>query len=197
MQATSPLSARSLRILAALVREHIETGEPVGSQAVVRSGGLNISSATVRNELARLEELGYLHQPHTSAGRVPSDLGYRAYVDLLLQSRPSRWRVQALEADLRERAGTAALMEDLLSHVSHVVSQASHHVGFAMGPQHRRAVFHRIDFVPLAGTAVLAVVVARGGEVSRPFDDVLTEVAGLAAQGVGEVTLLGQNVNAY
>ncbi|MFB3854312.1 MAG: heat-inducible transcriptional repressor HrcA [Vicinamibacterales bacterium] len=177
MPVTSHLSVRSLRILAALVREHIETGEPVGSQAIVRSAGLDISSATVRYELARLEELGYLHQPHTSAGRVPSDLGYRAYVDLLIQNRPSRRRVQALEADLRERAGTAALMDDLLSHVSHVVSQASHHVGFAMGPQHQRAVFHRIDFVPLAGTAVLAVIVIRGGEVSRRVVDVGRQIA--------------------
>lgn len=171
MEATSPLSARSLRILAALVREHIETGEPVGSRAIVRSGGFDISPATVRNELARLEERGYVLQPHTSAGRVPSDLGYRAYVDMLLQSRPAtRRRAPALEADLRERAGAVALLDDVLSYVSHVVSRASHHVGFAIAPQHARATFQHIDFVPLAGTAVLAVVVSRGGVSRRVVD---------------------------
>ncbi len=172
MEAFSPLSARARRILAALVREHIETGEPVGSHAIVRSGGLDISPATVRNELARLEERGYLLQPHTSAGRIPSDLGYRAYVDMLLQSRPStRRRAPALEADLRERAGGAALLDDVLSHVCHVVSRASRYVGFAIAPHHARATFQHIDFVPLAGTAVLAVVVLRGGEVSRKVVD--------------------------
>jgi len=172
MDAMPPLAARSLRILAALVREYIETGEPVGSNALVRAGGFEVSAATVRNELARLEALGYVHQPHTSAGRVPSDLGYRAYVDLLLQSRPTRRRTApALEADLRERAGGAALMDDVLSYVSHVVSQASRHVGFALGPLRQGAAFHQIEFVPLAGSAVLAVIVARGGQVCQRVVD--------------------------
>ena len=79
------LSERTRRVLATLVREHIETGEPVASQTLVRRGGFGLSSATIRNVLAQLEELGYLRQPHTSAGRVPTDLGYRSYVDLLLK----------------------------------------------------------------------------------------------------------------
>ncbi|MCK7491521.1 MAG: hypothetical protein MZW92_07325 [Comamonadaceae bacterium] len=80
------LSDRTRRVLATLVREHIETGEPVASQALVRRGGFGLSSATIRNILVQLEELGYLRQPHTSAGRVPTDLGYRSYVDQLLQA---------------------------------------------------------------------------------------------------------------
>ena len=79
------LSDRTMRVLATLVREHIETGEPVASQALARRGGFGLSSATIRNILVQLEELGYLRQPHTSAGRVPTDLGYRAYVDQLLK----------------------------------------------------------------------------------------------------------------
>ena len=81
------LSDRPRRVLATLVREYIETGEPVSSQRLARKSGLGVSSATVRNVLAQLEDLGYVHQPHTSAGRVPTDRGYRVFVDLLLESR--------------------------------------------------------------------------------------------------------------
>ena len=88
---SSELSDRSRRLLATLVREYIETGEPVASQVLAPRSGLGVSSATVRNVLAQLEERGYVHQPHTSAGRVPTDRGYRVFVDLLLESRtPSR-----------------------------------------------------------------------------------------------------------
>src|SRR5919112_3228183 len=81
------LSDRSRRLLATLVREYIETGEPVASQVLARESGLGLSSATVRNVLAQLEEAGYVHQPHTSSGRVPTDRAFRVFVDLLLESR--------------------------------------------------------------------------------------------------------------
>src|SRR5436853_109243 len=83
MARTSELSERKAAILRALVRHYIRTGEPVGSEALAHMPGLDVSSATIRNELASLEELGYLTQPHTSAGRAPTDLAYRFYVDLL------------------------------------------------------------------------------------------------------------------
>src|ERR671910_3089089 len=85
------LSDRSHRLLVALVREYIDSGEPVPSQVLARRSGLGVSSATIRNVLAQLEELGYVHQPHTSAGPVPTDRGYRVFVDLLLEGRrPAR-----------------------------------------------------------------------------------------------------------
>src|ERR671928_1981925 len=77
---------RSKRVLAALVREFIASGEPVASSLLVTAAGLGVSSATVRSVLARLEEEGYVQQPHTSAGRIPTDRGYRFYVDLLLEA---------------------------------------------------------------------------------------------------------------
>src|SRR3990167_8713229 len=104
------LSDRSTRLLAALVREYIESGEPVPSQVLARKSGLGVSSATVRNVLAQLEDLGYVHQPHTSAGRVPTDRGYRAFVDLLLESRrPTRASV-VVEHRLREQAERSPLV---------------------------------------------------------------------------------------
>src|ERR1700752_2628753 len=89
---------RSRRVLAALVREYIASGEPVASSLLVAAAGLGVSSATVRSLLARLEDEGYVQQPHTSAGRIPTDRGYRFYVDLLLESKRTCRTATAVEA---------------------------------------------------------------------------------------------------
>ena len=81
------LDERKVKILDAIIRNYLETGEPVGSRTISKYTDLNLSSATIRNEMADLEELGYIVQPHTSAGRIPSDKGYRFYVDHLMQER--------------------------------------------------------------------------------------------------------------
>jgi len=163
-------SERSSRILAALVREYIALGEPVPSSLLVSASGLTVSSATVRNILARLEDEGFIQQPHTSAGRIPTDRGYRFYVDLLLESRRSGRTAHAVEARLRRKT-TAPLVDSVLSEASHVVSQASKHVGFAIRPAHEAAVFDRVEFIPLAAARVLVVIVARGGHVIQKVID--------------------------
>jgi heat-inducible transcriptional repressor len=169
--ATSRLSERSRRILAALVAEYVETGEPVASATLVKRGGFGLSSATVRNVLASLEEMGHVYQPHTSAGRVPTDLGYRCYVDMLLETRRPG-RSTGVEAQLLAQTRTPTLMGDALTTISHVLSEASHHVGFAVPPQSDEIAFQRIDFMPLAETKVLVVVVMRGGQVSNKVVDI-------------------------
>src|ERR1041385_5870060 len=93
---------RSKRALAALIREYIASGEPVASSLLVSAAGLGVSSATVRSILARLEEEGFVQQPHTSAGRIPTDRGYRFYVDLLLDTKRTSRMAQAVEAMLRK-----------------------------------------------------------------------------------------------
>src|SRR4029077_9242753 len=109
---SSNLSPRAARILAALVGEYIHTAEPVGSARLAKSAGLSVSSGTGRNTLAELEELAYLQQPHTSAGRIPTDRGYCFYVDQLLETpRPLRSGV-AVEAELRRDAGSPGLGEE-------------------------------------------------------------------------------------
>ena len=166
------LSDRTRRILATLVRSYIETGEPVASATLAHKAGLNLSSATVRNVLAQLEEMGYVWQPHTSAGRVPSDAGYRCYVDMLLDGRRSTKDLSAVEARLRQEAGDAPLMDDLLSSTSHVLSEASKGVGFAIAPPNAQALFQRIEFVPLSGSRILVVMVASGNQVSQKTVDI-------------------------
>ena len=111
------------------------------------------SSATVRSILARLEEEGYVQQPHTSAGRIPTDRGYRFYVDLLLDTKRPNRSATAVEARLR-RESPNGLLDSLLPQVSHMLSQASRSVGFAVRPAHEAAVFDRVEFVPLSALRV-------------------------------------------
>ena len=158
-------------MLAALVREYIASGEPVASSLLVTAAGLGVSSATVRSILARLEEEGFVQQPHTSAGRIPTDRGYRFYVDLLLESKRSPRTASAVEARLR-RDSSGPLLDSVLSHVSHVLSQASRQVGFALRPAHEAAVFDRVEFIPLSAARVLVVIVARGGHVIQKVIDI-------------------------
>jgi len=166
---------RSRRILAALVREYIATGEPVASAFLAEAAGLGVSSATIRSALARLEDEGFVQQPHTSAGRVPTDRGYRVYVDHLLESKRSRRTADVVEARLR-RDGEP-LVSSVLSRASHVVSQASRHVGFALRPAQESAVFDRVEFVPISGTRILVVIIARGGHVIQKAIDIQEELA--------------------
>ena len=155
---------RQRRILARLVTEYIEQGEPVSSAWLAEHTDLGLSSASVRNILARLEEQGLVHQPHTSAGRVPTDSGYRLYVDGLLGSRKKGGRVQAeVEARLR-RAGTVG---DLLENASQELSRASQHIGFALDPASPSVRLRHVDFVRLDDTRVLVIVVSTGGQITH------------------------------
>jgi heat-inducible transcriptional repressor len=156
------LPERDRRILGVLVGAYIDGGEPVSSLWLA-SRGFGVSSATLRNVLARLEELGYVRQPHTSAGRVPTDLGYRAYVDQLLSERRASRPGPRVEARLRQ----AGSVDDLLSHVSHEVSRASHHVGFAIAPASDNAHLEHLEFVPLDAERILVVLVSDDGQISH------------------------------
>jgi heat-inducible transcriptional repressor len=154
------LPERDRRILAALVLAYIDEGEPVSSLWLA-SRGFGVSSATLRNVMARLEEQGYVTQPHTSAGRVPTDLGYRAYVDQLLSERRSSRPAPQLEAILRG----AVTVQDLMSHVSQEVSRASHQVGFAIAPAAETTTLEHLNFVPMDLHRVLVVLVSTGGHI--------------------------------
>jgi heat-inducible transcriptional repressor len=171
MNLSADLNSRAGRVLAALVREYIDSGEPVASSLLVAAAGLGVSSATVRHILAQLEDEGYVHQPHTSAGRIPTDRGYRFYVDQLLESRRPRSAASLVEARLR-RDSPDGLLDSVLPHVSHVLSQASRTVGFASRSAHAIAVFDRVEFVPLSNTRILVIIVASGGHVIQKVIDV-------------------------
>jgi heat-inducible transcriptional repressor len=158
-----PLDARRQDILATLVRGHISTGEPVSSAWVARRCGHQVSPATIRNEMAMLDEAGYLQQPHTSAGRVPTAKAYEFYAqDVASRGRldpaDQRWIQRHLGS---EKEGA----EELLARAPHVLSELCHGVGLVLVPPLEATVLDQVRFVPLEGRRVLAVLVARGGLV--------------------------------
>jgi heat-inducible transcriptional repressor len=157
------LTARQRRILARLVADYIEQGEPISSGWLAGHGALGVSSATVRNILAHLEDQGLVKQPHTSAGRVPTDAGYRLYVDGLLESRKPRRSAPDVEARLRQ-AGTVS---GVLEHVSHELSRASHQLGFAFATGNPSSRLRHIDFVALDSRRVLVIVVSTASQITH------------------------------
>jgi heat-inducible transcriptional repressor len=157
------LADRQRRILARLVAKYIEQAEPVSSAWLAEHSDLDLSPATVRNILARLDELGLVSQPHTSAGRVPTDSGYRQYVDWLLESRRPTRPPRDVEARLR-RAG---IVGDVLEDASQVLSRASHQIAFVLAPAESAVELRHIDFVAIDETRVLVIVVSTGGQVTH------------------------------
>src|SRR6478752_91023 len=163
-------SERSKRVLSALIREYIASGEPVASSLLVRAAGLGVSSATVRNVLARLEMDGFVQQPHTSAGRVPTDRGYRFYVDLLLEHRRPGGHSPIVDS-IRQAAIDGSTLEELLAGASRVLSQESHHVGFALSAVTEDQRLRKIEFVALGGSRVLVVTIAEDGQITQKVVD--------------------------
>jgi heat-inducible transcriptional repressor len=143
--------------LRAVVEEYIETAQPVGSNHVARSERVNVSSATVRNEMAVLEQEGYLHQPHTSAGRVPTDKAYRFYVESFPPLQPSA-SPGTLSRAPRHR-GIDSFMEQTSSHLSAVTRLT----GLLLAPPLKQTTIARVDLRPLEGDRALAVVVTDAG----------------------------------
>lgn len=156
------LSERQHEILLALIRFYIGTAEPVGSKTLVERRRLNISPATVRNVLAQLEEDGYLSQPYTSAGRVPTEKAYRYYVDNLLGHRFSDNREQAKNIRLALR-GFSGGVEDLLKWTSRVLSDMSRYAGIVLPPKRVDSLFKKVTFVRINRESVLTVLVSVSG----------------------------------
>jgi heat-inducible transcriptional repressor len=150
-------------VLREVVRQHIQSGEPVGSAAVSRGARLGLSPASIRSVMAELEEQGLLVQPHTSAGRVPTDRAYRVYVDQLLP----RPRMAATEAQAIERALAASRgeIDELFGEASRQLSRFSQQVALVLAPDLRRLVVDHLEFVRLDAGRVMAILVARSGVV--------------------------------
>lgn len=152
-----------MQILQAITDDYISTAEPVGSRTIARRYNLGISPATIRNEMADLEESGYLEQPHTSAGRIPSEKGYRFYVDMLMAPRPlsdeERRRLRQ-ELGRRQRA-----IEDLVHDTSRMLALLTKYTAVVVAPQLSESVFQRIELVPLGEEYVLVVLVTEPGFV--------------------------------
>jgi len=159
------LDERKAAILRAVVEEYVETAQPVGSQTIARVRDLQVSSATVRNDMTILEREGYLAQPHTSAGRVPTDQGYRYFVDHFTTA-------GALPAGQRRAvsaffASAHQALEDLLTETSQLLSRVSRHAALVMGPEPDSARVRSVQLVPLQPSVALLVVVLSTGAVHK------------------------------
>src|SRR5437763_13885197 len=164
------LDERKAAILRAIVEEHISTAQPVGAQTIARSRGLGVSSATVRNEMTVLEREGYLVQPHTSAGRVPTDRGYRFFVDHFGRQpglAPAQRRVVADFFTLF--ASAHQVLEDLLHETSQLLARVSTHTAVVVGPHPSTdsTVVRSMQLVALNPSLVLALAILSNGNVEK------------------------------
>lgn len=161
---TPDLNERERRVLQALVDEHIATAEPVGSKALSALAELGVSSATVRNVLGALSELGLIAQPHTSAGRVPTDRGLRYYVDSLLTlQRPTDQE----HDEIRARINEAGAVDEALREASRVLSHLSHQTSLVVIPRPESARIRHVELLRLRDDAVLLIVVTAEGKVQN------------------------------
>lgn len=156
------LDERKVKILQAIVRNYLETGEPVGSRTISKYTDLNLSSATIRNEMADLEEMGYIVQPHTSAGRIPTDKGYRLYVDCMLSEKEKE--VEEMKELLLEKEEQ---MENLLKQAAKVLAVNTNYATMVSAPQYN---LNKIKFVQLSrvdSEHMLAVIVTEGNVIKN------------------------------
>ena len=156
------LDERKKKILQAVIRNYLETGEPVGSRTISKYTDLNLSSATIRNEMADLEEMGYILQPHTSAGRIPSDKGYRFYVDAMMEEK-QRETVEMQEM-LVERQDK---METLLKQVARVLAHNTQYATMISAPQTKRSKLKFIQLSRVDAHQILAVIVIEGNVIKN------------------------------
>jgi heat-inducible transcriptional repressor len=158
------LDEREKEILRAIVHEYISTGGPVGSTQLTRKAEFEVSSATVRNVMADLEELGLLEKPHTSAGRVPTDRGFRFYVDTLVKLREPAARDREI---IQHGISVESAVEQTLQEASKVLHALTRHAGVVLTPRPSTTVFHSIELVLLRENRVLAVLVGHNGQVQN------------------------------
>lgn len=160
------LDERKLKILQAIIRNYLETGEPVGSRTISKYTDLNLSSATIRNEMADLEELGYILQPHTSAGRIPSDKGYRLYVDTMLDEKVQE--VENMKELLLQKADKIDL---LLQQVAKLLAVNTNYATLVSTPKYRSKKVKFIQLTEVDINQLLAVIVIEGNIVKNKILD--------------------------
>lgn len=165
------LDERKLKILQAIIRNYMETGEPVGSRTISKYSDLNLSSATIRNEMSDLEEMGYILQPHTSAGRIPSDKGYRLYVDRMMKEKEQE--VRELKELMIERTDK---MERVLKQVVKVLAANTNYATMVSAPACHRNKLKFIQLSKVSSTQILTVIMMEGNLVRNKVIPVTEEL---------------------
>jgi heat-inducible transcriptional repressor len=189
------LSERERRVLEAVIQSYVETAQPAGSNAIAKKFGLGVSSATIRNTMSDLEEKGLLYHPHTSAGRVPTDVAYRIYVDSIMPLASIPLREQdALSAQI---ASGGLAVEGILRRAAQSLGVITQELGVALGPRLDDSVLQRVDLVRLSSERLLLALTLAGGAVRTIFveargdiaDSAIVEVTRLLNQRIAGLTL--------
>ena len=179
---TAPLSDRERQVLEAVIETYVQTAEPAGSRTIAKRHQLGLSPASIRNTMSDLEEKGYLYHPHTSAGRIPTDLAYRVYVDFLM--RPPAVAPAQAEHIRGELQGQRAAVEAILSRAAQVLGVLTNELGVAVSPTIDEAVLERLDLLQVSTERLLLVLALRSGAVRTIFVEVPTDLAPDAVQRV-------------
>ena len=181
------LSERERRVLEAVIRTYVQTAEPAGSRTLSRQFGLGVSPATIRNTMSDLEEKGFLFHPHTSAGRVPTDMAYRVYVDSLmaLPSAPVGAQERARLAE--EIASGGSAIEAIIARAAQSLGVLTQELGVALGPRLDQTVLQRLELVRLSSERLLMALTLKGGIMRTVFVEVRGEIADAALAHVSLV----------
>ncbi|ODA42602.1 heat-inducible transcriptional repressor HrcA [Desulfosporosinus sp. BG] len=164
------MDERKRKILRAIVLDYIATAEPIGSRTIARKFDLGVSPATIRNEMADLEDLGFIEQPYTSAGRIPSDAGYRYFVDCLMD--PQVLSEEEKETIERESTKRIHEIQEVISHTSKLLSELTNLTSLVLGPQKGKSTFGKMHFLPYQSGQVIMVIVKENGAVENHIIDV-------------------------
>ncbi len=179
---TAPLTDRERQVLEAVIETYVQTAEPAGSRTIAKRYQLGLSPATIRNTMSDLEDKGYLYHPHTSAGRIPTDLAYRVYVDYLM--RPPAVAAAQAQRLRGELEGQRAAIEAILSRAAQVLGVLTNELGVAVSPTIDEAVLERLDLLQVSSERLLLVLALQSGAVRTIFVEVPAQLAGDAVQQV-------------
>ena len=175
-----PLTERERLVLGAVIETFVQTAEPAGSRTVSKVLGLSLSPATIRNTMSDLEEKGYLYHPHTSAGRIPTDLAYRAYVDFLMRLPPAAVTASEDDQIRSELVGRHSAVDQVLQRAAQVLGVLTKELGVAAGPSLDQAVLERLELTQVSTERLLLVLTLKSGVVRTIF----VEVPSLMARDV-------------
>src|SRR5437016_7799688 len=179
---TAPLTERERAVLEAVIETYVQTADPADSRTLAKRCQLGRSPATIRNTMSALEEKGYLYHPHTSAGRIPTDLAYRVYVDFLM--RPPAVALAQAQRLRGELEGQRAAIEAILSRAAQVLGVLTNELGVAVSPTIEAAVLERLDLLQVSSERLLLVLALQSGAVRTIFVEVPAELAADAVQHV-------------
>lgn len=190
----SDLTQRQKQILQVIVQEYVKTGEPVSSSFIADFADMSYSSATIRNEMSKLEDMGYLKQPHAAAGRIPLDRAYRLFVNEIIKSRIAPPPREAAEEIDREYFSVKSQMESLIERTAGLLSRLTNYTSMILAPELRKNLFKYLKLVSLSPFSILLFMISNTGElihkiieVSHPVDpgilDKLTESLNIRLQG--------------